>query len=95
MENYWFLIAQNFDSFLRKLAEEKGAKLIEAELISIEDFRSKIKSNIKTKSGEIIQVISKYIIAADGVNSKICSLTGIPRPLYYWTASFHAPEKFD
>lgn len=82
-----------FDSCLRKLAEEKGAKLIEAELISIEYFRSKIKSNIKTKSGDIIQVISKYIIAADGVNSKICSLTGIPRPLYYWTVSFHAPEK--
>lgn len=84
----------SFDSFLRKLAESRGAKIIEAELVDIDNAGQKIKSTIRKKTGEVLQIYSKYIIAADGVNSKVCSLKGLPKPKYYWTVSLHIPESF-
>lgn len=84
-----------FDSFLRKFAEKKGAKIIEAELVNIEVQNKKISSTIKKKSGEILKINSKYLIASDGVNSKVCSLLRLSKPQYYWTVSVHLPENFE
>lgn len=83
---------QSFDSFMRKLAEKRGVKLIEAELVNIENINIKNKSIIRKKTGEVLKIHSKYIIAADGVNSKVCSIKGISKPEYYWTVSLHVPE---
>ncbi|GAQ95575.1 geranylgeranyl reductase [Thermodesulfovibrio aggregans] len=81
----------NFDSFLRKLSELQGAKVIEGELTNIEKVNNKIKSTVKDKKGKVFQINSDYLIAADGVNSKVCTLIGTPKPDYYWTVSLHIP----
>lgn len=81
---------QSFDSFMRKLAEKSGVKIIEAELINID----KNKSTVRKKTGEVLEIYSKYIIAADGVNSRVCSIKGLLKPEYYWTVSLHIPENF-
>ncbi|GAB5046655.1 geranylgeranyl reductase family protein [Thermodesulfovibrio sp. TK110] len=82
---------QSFDSFLRKLSANQGAKVIEAELVNIENLNNKFKSTVRERTGKVMQIYSEYIIAADGVNSKICTLTGLPKPEYYWTVSLHIP----
>lgn len=82
---------QSFDSSLRKLSERRGAKVIEAELVNIEKIGNKFKSTVKERTGNIIQIYSEYIIAADGVNSKVCAITGLQKPDYYWTVSLHIP----
>lgn len=85
-----------FDSFLRKLAQSKGAYLFEGELLNIEEGKT-IKSIFKTKNGETLCIESKYLIAADGINSRVCSLTGIKKPDFFWTVSFqiHLSNFFD
>ncbi len=75
-----------FDSFLRKIATEKGATLIEGEVVNLEKNKS-IKATVKLKNGTLREIICKYLIAADGVNSKICSLSGIKKPNFFWTIS--------
>lgn len=81
-----------FDTFLRKLADKSGARLIEGELISIEQKKGKISSSVETKNGNILKINSRYLIAADGVNSKVCSLLRFERPDYLWTVSFQIPK---
>ncbi|MCS7163485.1 MAG: NAD(P)/FAD-dependent oxidoreductase [Thermodesulfovibrio sp.] len=85
---------QKFDSFMRDLAEKSGTRVIEAELVNIEQTNKKTKSIVRKKGGETLEIYSKYIIAADGVNSKVCSIKGLPRPDYYWTVSVHIPKNF-
>ncbi|MCX7988722.1 MAG: NAD(P)/FAD-dependent oxidoreductase, partial [Thermodesulfovibrio sp.] len=76
-----------FDTFLRKLAFNNGVQIIEGELINLEEGK-KIKATIKTKSGDLLKINSKYIVAADGINSKVCSLVNIKKPEFFWTVSF-------
>ncbi|WP_353684329.1 NAD(P)/FAD-dependent oxidoreductase [Thermodesulfovibrio sp. 3907-1M] len=83
---------QSFDSFLRKLSETRGVKIIESELVNIENLGNKFKSTAREKTGKVIKIYSEYIIAADGVNSKVCAITGLPKPEYYWTVSLHIPS---
>lgn len=78
-----------FDSFLRQLANRSGASLIEGELINLEQKEGRINSFVKTKDGNILKITSRYLVAADGVNSKVCSLLRIEKPDYLWTVSFH------
>jgi len=59
-----------FDSYLRNQAEIIGTKLYEAAFVSLEIFDDYIVSKIK-KIDEYIEIKSNYVIAADGVNSKI------------------------
>ena len=59
-----------FDSALRDEAQKKGTTLYEASFVSLEIFDDYVVSKIK-KENEYIKVKSKYVIAADGVNSKI------------------------
>jgi len=81
---------QSFDSFMRNLAEKSGVKIIEGELINIDNG----KLTVRKKTGEVLEIYSKYIIAADGVNSRVCSIKGWSKPEYYWTVSLHIPENF-
>lgn len=79
-----------FDSFLRKLAQSKGAYIFEGELVNLEEGNT-LKAVFKTKNGDLVRVESKYLIAADGINSRVCSLTGIKKPDFFWTVSFQIP----
>lgn len=76
-----------FDTFLRKLAFNNGVQIIEGELINLEEGKT-IKATIKTKGGDLFKINSKYIVAADGINSKVCSLVDIKKPEFFWTVSF-------
>ncbi|MEN2986662.1 MAG: NAD(P)/FAD-dependent oxidoreductase [Thermodesulfovibrionaceae bacterium] len=81
-----------FDSFLRELAKKKGAQIVEASLESLKFEKSRIISTAKKREGERINISSKYVIASDGVNSKVSSLLGLPQISYYWTVSLHIPK---
>lgn len=87
-----------FDSFLRQLAKKNGVNIIEGELISIEEGKN-IKALVKTKNGKHFTIHCKYLIGADGINSRVCSLAGINKPNFLWTISFQIPstnlEKID
>lgn len=62
-----------FDSHLRKKAQDSGSTLYEAAFSSLEVFEDHVISTVK-KDGEYIKIRSNYVIAADGVNSKIRKL---------------------
>lgn len=62
-----------FDSYLRDQAALSGSQLYEATFVSLEIFDDYIISKIK-KNDEYIEIKSNYLIAADGVNSKIRKL---------------------
>ncbi len=62
-----------FDTALRNAAREKGTKLYEAAFVSLERFDTHVISKIKL-NGEYVEIKSNYVIAADGVNSKIRKL---------------------
>jgi geranylgeranyl reductase len=64
-----------FDSTLRKETEKKGAEILEGEFIGfIGDKRHKVLANIK---GEKTEIFTEYVIAADGVNSRVRATLGI------------------
>jgi len=83
---------KEFDSFLRGLVKKSGTEMFEGELIKIEKGKNNIESTIKSKTGDIKKIYSKYVIAADGVNSRVCSLIGMKKIQYFWTLSFHMPK---
>lgn len=98
-----------FDRVLRNWAEEKGARVIEGEFISVKsDKMYRVDVNI---GGGKSEIISEYIIAADGVNSKVRTYFGIkPSHSFYtvserikgintdicefWFGSYHAPNSY-
>ncbi|WP_297213020.1 MULTISPECIES: geranylgeranyl reductase family protein [Thermodesulfovibrio] len=82
----------DFDNFLRQKAKDSGAEVIEAELLDIRQLKDSFASTVKNKNGENFKIISKYIIAADGVNSRVCSLLAMEKPDFYWTVSLQLPE---
>ncbi len=63
----------SFDERLREDAKEVGTEIYEASFISLEIHDDYVISKIK-KDGKYIQIKSKYLVAADGVNSKIRQL---------------------
>ena len=64
-----------FDNTLRNRAEEKGAKVIEGEFLNLtHDTNYRVEAII----GEALcEIVSEYIIAADGVNSKVRKAIGL------------------
>lgn len=62
-----------FDKDLRTKAKESGTEVYEATFISVDIFSEHVISTVK-KEGEYIKIKSNYLIAADGVNSKIRKL---------------------
>lgn len=59
-----------FDTLLREDAQKAGTEILEAAFVSLEMFDKHVISTIK-KGDEYINIRSEYVIAADGVNSKI------------------------
>jgi geranylgeranyl reductase len=76
-----------FDKTLRKEAKKQGARVIEGEFISIiNDKNYRVEANV----GEVkSKIVSEYIIAADGVNSKVRTALGIKPAQAFFTASEH------
>ena len=59
---------KKFDKYLRQKAKEKGSTIIEGSVVDFELFNNYQISTVKTKD-DVLKVKSRYIIAADGVNS--------------------------
>jgi len=64
------VLRKEFDHRLRELAKKDGSKLLEGEYVSSEFYDNYIISLIKTKEKTIF-IKSKYLVAADGVNSTV------------------------
>ena len=65
-----------FDTTLRHLAKEKGAQVLEGECVQLASYKKmhRTEANIGKKK---VEIVSEYIIAADGVNSRLRTLLGI------------------
>jgi geranylgeranyl reductase len=77
---------REFDSKLRKIAEDSGVKVIEGSFLDLESKNGKIVSRITLK-GEKEVVESDYLVAADGVNSRIKMVLGVKPASYIYTLS--------
>jgi len=75
-----------FDRSLRNSAEEQGARLLEGEFIRIVNRRNTYSVEAII-DGAKAEIISDYIIAADGVNSKVRSSLGIKPSRTFFTVS--------
>ncbi|OGW39253.1 MAG: hypothetical protein A2Y97_00970 [Nitrospirae bacterium RBG_13_39_12] len=74
-----------FDKVLRNAAEKEGVKVIEGECIRvIEDTKYKVEASV---GGVETQIISEYIIASDGVNSRVRTALGIKPSQSIFTVS--------
>jgi len=74
-----------FDRALRNSAVEKGVRLIEGDFCRIlNDKKYTIEAHV---GGADIEIISEYIIAADGVNSKVRTSLGIKPSRAFFTIS--------
>jgi geranylgeranyl reductase len=76
-----------FDNALRNLAEKSGAQVREGEFTGFLYKKNYVVEAYigKTKS----EIVSEYIIAADGVNSKVRTALGIKPVPSFFTASAH------
>ncbi|NOZ24831.1 MAG: geranylgeranyl reductase family protein [Nitrospirae bacterium] len=75
-----------FDSLLRSLARSAGAEVLEAEFSGLLSREKRLKSRVLI-NGKPEVVESDYLIAADGVNSRVRSALGIKLPGYVFTLS--------
>ena len=66
----------NFDHSLRKQAEEAGADLREAEFLRIKEKQKKICITV-AEGGKERDIFSDFLIAADGVNSRVARALGL------------------
>ena len=65
------VLRKEFDHELRNLAQKDGAKLLEGKYINSKFYDDCIISEIKTTESKVIFIKSKYLVAADGVNSTV------------------------
>lgn len=76
-----------FDKILRKESEERGAQILEGEFIGL--TREKC-NKAQVKVGDVpYEITSEYIIAADGVNSRVRTKLGLKPVRSLFTASAH------
>jgi len=61
---------KEFDSTLRDMAKDAGAKVIEAKMNKISAYNDSVIAEATRKDGGKIRIKANYVIAADGVNSK-------------------------
>lgn len=66
-----------FDSELRHLAEESGAKSLQAEFRRFTDIGKTLTAEIMIE-GKGVKVTADYVVAADGVNSRVRIADGLP-----------------
>jgi geranylgeranyl reductase len=77
----------DFDRILRERAEDRGARVIKGEFLAIlDDRKCKVETNI---GGKKCEISSDYIIASDGVNSRVRAALGIKASPSLFTASQH------
>src|SRR5208337_1780827 len=70
-----------FDAHLRELAVAQGASVIEGMFSRFEDTGSPITSVITRKpTRDELRIKSDYVIAADGITSKVAASLQVPRP---------------
>jgi geranylgeranyl diphosphate/geranylgeranyl-bacteriochlorophyllide a reductase len=81
----------DFDAALRRQAEQKGAKVIQGEFTEIINDKRyyKIQANIDDRKSEIV---TGYIIAADGINSRVRNALKIKPSRTIFTVSEHIKE---
>jgi geranylgeranyl diphosphate/geranylgeranyl-bacteriochlorophyllide a reductase len=78
----------SFDEAMRKMARIAGAKLLEAEFTGFESVGPTTVSVVKKKdSDELTRIVSRYVIAADGINGKVSSALRLPKPDFLYTIS--------
>lgn len=65
-----------FDSELRRLAEEAGAKMLQAEFRRFTDIGKTLTAEIII-DGKGVNVTADYVVAADGVNSRVRIADGL------------------
>jgi geranylgeranyl reductase len=73
----------SFDESLRKQAGEAGAEVMEAEFIDVKETQEKLCVTI-SEQGKERDVVSDFVIAADGINSRVARSVGLkPLPGVY------------
>lgn len=89
----------SFDRSLRAEAERRGARLIEAEFNRFSDVGKTVTAEVSVQSpelcgdtssagtGNVMKVRADYVIAADGVNSRVRAALGIKPPPSFITLS--------
>lgn len=76
---------KDFDKGLREKAQSRGARVLEGEFLRVlDEKRCTVEALI---GGEKVQIVSEYIIAADGVNSRVRASLGIDPSPSLFTAS--------
>jgi geranylgeranyl reductase len=76
---------KEFDSSLRRAAEAKGAKIVQGEFTSIQHSKN---YTVKAVNGdEQHEFEAEYVIAADGVNSRVRTALGIKPSRSFFTVS--------
>lgn len=80
-----------FDSSLRQDALRAGAMLLEGGFLRFMDTEGPVTSEALSPDGRIL-IRSDYVIAADGVNSRVRASMGMrpPRHIYTFTGKFKA-----
>jgi len=81
-----------FDKSLRNEAEKSGARLIQGEFRCFTDMRKTVTAEVNTSclqssSPPTIHVVADYVVAADGVNSRVRNAMGIKPPPSFLTMS--------
>lgn len=80
-----------FDCYLRESAKKAGSEIIEGQFLGIERDGNYYLSKIQQAAGELV-CRSEYIIAADGVNSKVRLSQGIRPNAAFFTISERIPD---
>lgn len=75
-----------FDSALRRLAEEEGARPLQAEFRRFTDMGKTLSAELMLE-GKSLKVIADYVIASDGVNSRVRTATGLNPVASFLTVS--------
>jgi geranylgeranyl diphosphate/geranylgeranyl-bacteriochlorophyllide a reductase len=80
---------KEFDETLRQKAEEQGARILEGEFLRVlPDKKCLVEALVGERK---VEIASQYIIAADGVNSRVRTSLGIKPPPSIFTISERIP----
>ncbi len=75
-----------FDPMLRAIAKEQGTHIIEGTFLSLREDGNRIISEVSV-NGVREEIVSDFLIAADGVNSRVRRSLGEVHPGYIYTLS--------
>ncbi len=82
---------REFDGALRARAAERGATILEADFLSLEC--GTLNRSTVSIGGSLREIVSEFVIAADGVNSRARTSMGIPPVRSLYTASAILPAR--